>query len=108
MSKIFIQKLGSEQSVKFELDSGLEVVAEIIVTAHVEDFGVGAYECHGATGTHVDLGWVIDEIEIIRADIYCYDLYDFARLQETCFPLLKNIMEPKIQITLDPRGEDEN
>jgi hypothetical protein len=104
MSKIFIQRLNVEQTVTFELDSGLEVTAVLIVSAHVEDSGIGSFECHGVTGNDVRLGWEIDDIQILSADIYCHDLCDFARLQTTSHALLRNIIEPRIEITQDPRG----
>lgn len=99
MSKIFIQKVGVEQTVTFELDSGLEVTAVLIVQAHVEDSGIGAYECHGSMGNDVRLGREIDEIDIQQVFIYIPDFNDYAVLQDTSFEPFKMMIENRIEIT---------
>jgi hypothetical protein len=102
MDKILIKRVGVEQTVTFDIDSEIEVTAEIIVHAHTEDFGIGPYEHHGYRGVHKDIGWVIDDIEIIKADVYVPELDDFARLQPTAYETLKHAMINRIEILETP------
>lgn len=101
MNEIKIKQVGQEQTVTFELESGLEVTAVIVVQAHPEDIGIGYHEFQGSPGVDNRIAWEVDNIEIISADIYCHDFDDFARLQTTSHELLKNIIEPKLEITQD-------
>ena len=72
---------------KFNTTIDIEMhTVEVDIDAHVEDFGIGPYEFWGAKGNDVQLGYELDNVNILSVKIYdefgSYDVTDPVVIKE--------------------------
>lgn len=86
------------QTILMEFDDGLEYMIDLTIYAYIEDFGFGATEMHGSISNHVDLGWVIDSIEVSKAFVRAHKFDCFAEMPQSSIKTIQQEIESGLEL----------